>query len=362
MREHIIALVSQYLPGPFKASGSNIVCKCPFHKGGNETSPSFGINLEKGVFNCFSCHESGDIRRLLRLMGASRETIDAELKSIQPELDRARELHGKVQENFFREKDPFKTEYTLPEVILGVYDWMPTKLAEKGFDPALLQDMEIGFDRMNNRIMYPIRDMYGNLAGFSGGATLPEQFPKYKVYQGGSKKGSLWSPADFGSWFDEQHPGYRFENHHFLWNFNRVFPRAISMSEGADTVFIVEGFKACLWMIQAGFKNTVALMGSAISDRQQRMLHRLGGDIVLCLDNDDAGRKATERIGNLLWEPMFGRVFVMPYPEQHRFEKTQPDDYPFSVLHQLMQSAVPFVPKPSPRGQTKYSSEPKQWE
>jgi len=361
MREHIIALVSQYLPGPFKASGSNIVCKCPFHKGGQEHSASFGINLEKGVFNCFSCHESGDLRRLLKLMGASRQTIDAELAAIQPELDHARELHGKVKENFFRERDPFKAEYPLPEALLGVYDWMPTQLVSKGFDPLLLQDMDIGFDRAGSRIMYPIRDMYGTLVGYSGGATLPEQVPKYKVYQGGSKKGSLWSPSDYGAWFDEQHPGYRFENHNFLWNFNRVFPRAISMSEGADTVFIVEGFKACLWMIQAGFLNTIALMGSAISEKQQRMLHRLGGDIVLCLDNDDAGRKATERIGSLLWGPMYGRVFVMPYPEEHKFERTQPDDYAAPVLHQLMQSAVHFAVTPSPRGQT-YSSEQTKWE
>lgn len=340
MRDHIIALVGRYMPGPFKPSGSNIVCKCPFHKGGQERSPSFGINVQKGVFNCFTCHEAGDLRRLLKLLGAPRATIDAELSVIAPELEHQKELHKAQLQHFFTSNDPFKAEYVLPEVILGVFEWMPTSLAEKGFSPQLMQDMEVGFDKENNRITYPLRDMYGNLAGFSGGATLQGQWPKYKVYQGGTKRNGKWETGDFGEWFDQQHPGYRCENHDFLWNWDRVYPRAL-MSDVDDTVYIVEGFKACLWMIQAGFKNTVASMGSYLSERQQRMIHRLGGTIVLCFDNDDAGRRATQQVGRLLWRPMYGRIKTLQYPANHF--KTQPDDYPVEQLHQMVMSAAQFT-------------------
>lgn len=342
MRDQILALMGRYLPGPFKVSGDNIVCKCPFHKGGQETSPSFGVNFVKGgIFNCFSCHENGDLRRLLRLLGAPRTTIDVELAVIGPELERQREIHKSQLKNFFADQDPFKAEYVLPEVILGVFEWMPISLVQKGFDPALLQDMEIGYDKNNNRITYPLRDVYGNLAGISGGATLEGQFPKYKVYQGGHKRGSLWVDGDFGKWFDEQHPGYRCENHDFLWNFHRVFPRLVEMSDQDATVYVVEGFKACLWMVQAGFKNTVAAMGSYLSERQQRLIHRLGGNVVLCFDNDDAGRRATQQVGRLLWKPMYGRVKVLPYPANHN--KTQPDDYPIEQLQQMVLSAPQYV-------------------
>lgn len=341
MREHILALLGKYMDGPFKHSGPNIVCRCPFHKGGKEQSPSFGVNVEKGVFNCFSCHEAGDLRRLLKLLNVSRATIDAEISVIAPELDRQKEIHQAKLTNFFAEEDPFKAPYVLPEVLLGVYEWMPLKLTEKGFDPAILKDMEIGFDKVNNRITYPIRDMYGSLAGISGGAISETQIPKYKIYQGGHLEGTRWVPGDFGKWFDEQHPGFRFENHHFLWNYDRVFPRVIEMSDADDTIYVVEGFKACLWMIQAGFRNTVAVMGSYLSERQQRMLHRFGGTVVLCFDNDEAGRKATQQVGRLLWKPLYGRVKTLPYPIHHN--KTQPDDYPIPELVTMVQSAAQYV-------------------
>lgn len=339
MKDAIVALVSRYLPGPFKSSGPNVVCPCPFHKGGQESHPSFGINTETGDFNCFACHESGSLKRLLKLLGAPRDRIDTELSSITPELERVHALKQLKSRNFNYGKDPFKAEVILPEALIGVYDWMPVSLAQRGFDPSLMQDMEIGFDKNNSRITYPLRDVYGNLAGISGGATRKDQFPKYKVYQGGRQVGSMWQPGDFGKWFDEQYPGFHCENHRFLWNYDRVFPK-VSMSGARDTVYVVEGFKACLWMIQSGFRNTVAAMGSYLSEYQQRLIHRLGGDVVLCFDNDEAGRRASQKVGSLLWRPLYGRVKVLRYPTQDN--NTQPDDYPSETLIQMVNSAVPF--------------------
>lgn len=345
MREVVLSLVQRYLPNSLRPTGAtgNFLTKCPFHKGGQETTPSFSVNVDKGVFQCFTCKESGDIRRLLRLLGLSREKIDSEVKIIQPQLEANREMLKFESENFFSNRDPFKADAVLPEAQLGVYEWLPTQLAEAGFDPRLLQDMEVGYDRRNNRITYPIRDFYGSLAGFAGGATMG-QYPKYKVYQGGYRDvRGIWVPGDFGPEFDQEHPGYKCENHDFLWNYNRVYPRvAFAMSEAESTIFVVEGYKACLWMIQCGYVNTVALMGSSISQRQQRMLHRLGGPVVLCLDNDNAGRKGTNRIGELLYRPLYGRVLVMPYPEQDLSEDTQPDDYTQEGIFDMVSHAVDF--------------------
>lgn len=343
MRDQILALLTKYLPGPFRASGgSNILTKCPWHKDGNEGTPSFSVNLEKAIYHCFTCHEAGDIRRLLKLLGVSRSTVDSELVIIQPLLDKNRELLKVEKLNFFSETDPFKADYILPEVILGVFDWMPLKLVEDSFNPLLLQDMEIGYDRTNSRITFPLRDLYGNLAGFSAGTTIQDHWPKYKVYQG--KRQGLngqWYPGDYGDWFDVQFPGYTCENHDFLWNYDRVYPRILSIADSNSVVYVVEGFKACLWLIQNGYPNTVALMGSYISERQQQMLHRLGCNLVLCLDNDEAGHKGTARIGGLLWKPMYGKIKVMPYPEGDT--KTQPDDYEPELLHKMIESSITFL-------------------
>lgn len=344
MREHVLALANRHLKGPFKpAGGANMLTRCPFHKGGEERKPSFSINLEKGLFHCFTCQVAGDIRYMLRLLGLPRTMIDSEVKIIQPILDRNKERLQLDKLNTFKNRDPFEADYTLPEAILGIYEWCPTQLVEKGFDPAILQDMEVGFDRRNERITYPLRDLYGNLAGFAGGATLEDQWPKYKVYQGGRKgvNGS-WVVGDYGDWFDKDHPAYVCQNHDFLWNYQRVYPRTISAKTEEDsTVYIVEGYKACMWMIQHGYRNTVALMGSYISERQQQMLHRLGGPFVICLDNDKPGKYATYNVGRLLWKPSYGKLKVMWYPSED--DGTQPDDYNGEELKLMIERAQPFL-------------------
>jgi DNA primase len=348
MREHVLALLRRHLPAALRPSGqSNILTKCPFHKGGEERKPSFSVNVDLGVFHCFTCHRTGTMRTLLKLLELPRQQIEAELSIIQPAIQRQAELYKLEKANQFVHADPFMVEYKLPESLLGVYDWCPSLLVESGFDPSILKSMDVGFDRVNQRVTYPIRDMYGNLGGFSGGVTpgttrYREQ--KYRVYEGRRRgfDGKMLQ-SDFGDWFDDKHPDYHFENHDFLWNYDEVFAASIAMSDPKTRVYVVEGFKACLWMLQCGYKNTMALMGSYVSDRQQQMLHRLGCTVVLCLDNDEAGRKATLNVGDLLWRPLYGRLLVMPYPQEDWTEETQPDDYEPWALQEMESLSKPFL-------------------
>lgn len=354
MREHVLSLLERYLPGSVRpGAGGNVQTKCPFHKGGQETKPSFSVNADLGVFNCFTCHVAGPIGYMLRLLGLPRELIDKELKVIQPELDANREKVEFEKKHFFVNRDPFKTNTVLPEALIGVYEWCPTQLLDAGFSIDLLRDYEIGFDRAQQRVTYPLRDMYGNLAGIAGGRTMSTQEPKYLVYQGGynHRETGRWVHGDFGPWFDEQFPGFKCENHDMLWNFDRVYPRVMSaVSDEDSTVIVVEGYKACLWMIQCGYPNTIALMGSYISETQQRMIHRLGGRVLLLLDNDEPGRRATKRVGKLLWRPLRGRLSVVPYPPedvqasiaQTSGGDSQPDDYEAHGIHQMVASSLPF--------------------
>lgn len=352
MRDQILRLFQKYLNRPMRPSGpENMLTYCPFHKGGQETTPSFSVNIEKGLFHCFTCHESGNIKHFLRSLGVAPALIDTETRVILPFLERNAEMHKLRRQHAFAQKDPFAAQTVLPESLLGIYNYVPSKLLEDGFDPSVLREMQVGYDPRGERIIYPLRDMYGKLAGFSGGATKDGQWPKYKVYQGSRRdQRGNHIQGDFGPMFDEQHPGYTCENHLYLWGFDQIYARLSAASDQSATVHVVEGFKACMWMKMAGFRDTTALMGSYISDNQQRMLHRLGVTVVLFLDNDKAGRKATMSIGDLLWRPMKGRVEIVRYPEadivasmQSDDGNTQPDDYELDAVRTLVSSRVPFT-------------------
>lgn len=352
----VLELVQKYLPGPFKKSGdNNVLTRCPFHKDGQEKRPSFSINLAKGVYMCFTggCPAgAGSLKKLLELLNLPSSKIQEHMANIQPFLEQSQRSHALEKVKAFKNRDPFKAEYPLTTAIQGAYDFCPTSLLDKGFDQNLLREMGVGYDIKHNRIMYPIHDMYGSLVGYSGGATaLTTEYTwqKYKVYTGRERaQNGKWTPGDYGEWFDDwfseeysiPSSEYRVRNHHYLWNFHRVWSRRCSNPESVPVIYLAEGFKACLWMIQSGFLNTIALMGSYVSERQQQMLQKTGCEIVLCLDNDHAGRTATVKVGKELFNPMYGKVTVMQYPGDDT--NTQPDDYESELLRTLVANKLKF--------------------
>jgi len=259
---------------------------------------------------------------LLKLLGLPRHIIDFELKDIRQELEANRRLVQWKKRTIWQQTDPFAAPTILPKTLLRPYEWMPTNLVSKGFDPAWLHWLDIGFDRANQRVMYPIRDVYGNLAGMSGGTVIAGVHPKYKVYQGIHKDPMTGKDvgSDYGPWFDETYPHYHFHNHHFLWNYDQVYPRLFFGKE-QQTLIIVEGFKACIWLLQHGYSNTVALMGSSMSDQQRNLLHRVETNIILFLDNDMPGKKATDSLAREihLFQP---GVLIAQYPTT---DDCQPD-------------------------------------
>jgi DNA primase len=323
MRQQIRSLVERLLGRGHFSGEENMSVRCPFHKGGEETRPSFSINVTNGVWHCFTGCGGGSLPKLLHLLGLSREKIDEELKDLREELEYNKQNLKWKKEANWKTKDPFLAAPILPETILRPYHFCPTKLVEAGFDQRWLEWMDVGFDRNNNRITYPIRDVYGNLAGISGGATVAGQYPKYKVYQGKHQdpvSGHL-VPSPYGQWFDEQYPEYWFKNHNYLWNYDNIYP-TLFFGKEVQTLIIVEGFKACLWLLQNGWNNTVALMGSSMSEQQSNLIHRLRSNVILFLDNDEAGWEGTKNIASRVQRFQPG-VHIAHYPYA---EECQPDD------------------------------------
>lgn len=341
MRSHVQDLVERYIGRGHYSGENNISLRCPFHKGGQESRPSFSVNVDSGAFQCFTCKVSGGLPKLLKLLQLPDSVVDAELRDIRKELEENRERRKWKKKAEWISRDPFLASMILPESLLRPYKLLPLKLQAEGFDTRWLEYMEIGYDRVNNRITYPIRDIYGNLAGLAGGASIAGQYPKYKVYQGGRKdpQTNHWIPSEYGEWFDESYPGYLFHNHDFLWNFDQVYPTLFFTKSEDQYIILVEGYKACLWVLQSGFSNVVALMGSSLSEKQCSLLNRISARIILFLDQDQAGRKGTIQIGKTLRKLGKSGILVAHYPY---VDDCQPDDLPGYEVTASITGAIPY--------------------
>ena len=286
LQEEVLALASQHLKKIRRVGNDNISAICPFHvkaDGSEERGPSFSMSLSKGVWHCFTCQMSGTFHTFLHDVGISRGTISTRYGEL---LDALRKNHGPIF-------DPMRPKVVeldpLPEAMLGLFEKCPVHMVDPDaaldldpddpvvFDENILQKYDIGFDEMHSRITFPIRDLAGGLIGISG-RTVNNSYPRYKVYDteyvdlGYAARG----PARKGT---------------VLWNAHRVYP-SVFFGSPDQFVLVVEGFRGCLWAIEAGVKNTVALLGSSLSKQQRWILERMGCRVYLMLDNDDAGRRA----------------------------------------------------------------------
>ncbi len=307
-RLDIVDIVSETVK--LRRSGRSYTGFCPFHP--NAKTPAFAVFPESGTWRCFGqCNEGGDIfkymmkregwdfaetlKRLAERAGVTLETFTPERKAAEDEYERLRELLEEAV-NFYQFqllKTPagqpaldFLTRRgvtleTIQTFGLGYspagYDSMVNHFNAKGYSTddllavGLVVPRESGgvYDKYRNRVMFPIRDAAGKMAGFGARILDPNDIPKF-----------LNSPQTV--LFDKSHLLYGL-------NFARKPIRA------QDQVVIVEGYLDAIILHQAGFDNTVSPMGTALNEDQFRLLKKFTRRIVLALDADAAGEKATLR-------------------------------------------------------------------
>lgn len=281
------AFYREHVPGLRTGSSSNLTGFCPIHgETPGKSKPSLSVNVETGLWYCFAGCGGGTARSFLEALGTKRSVIDREVAKLPKTA---------------RPKRAKSTEVTvLPEKLLGVFDYCPLALLRDGFSKEVLFRHDVGYDKELNRITFPIRAKDGQLVGIVGRRRNPE-FGKYKVYTSELLKYGFNVPS--------------FSKTDYLWREDKVLP---ALAPG-DDIFVVEGFKAALWFVQSGFEHVVALMGSHMSEKQERKLLSTGQRIFLCLDNDDAGKKASLKISHKL---RGARRLIVPLPDGIH----QPDD------------------------------------
>ena len=290
--------------------GSRFTGLCPFH---DERTPSFSVNAEEKLFYCFGCQAKGDaigfveqaegldfpeaVELLAERYGVRLEREDDDPRAEERRKRRAR-LHAlltraaRYYANYLwdsREAAPARSylagrgleEQVLRDFEVGyapkAWDRMIVGAAQGGFSqPELVaaglaqRGREGGlYDRFRGRIMFPLSDFRGQVLGFGARAMSASQQPKY-----------LNTSEN-----DVYHKGRQ------LFGINLA--RAAAAKSGR--IVVVEGYTDVLALHQAGIRESVAIMGTALTQEQLALLGRAAPLVVLALDADRSGQEAMLR-------------------------------------------------------------------
>ena len=303
---------------PLVARGKNFFGVCPFH---DDSNPSMCVSREKQIYTCFSCHATGnvftflmnyehiDFKETLRYLG-ERVGVNVSGIHIKPKSNKFDKLYdaykfsskyfqnnlsssfGKVAKTYLANRginDDIIKEFEIG-LSLDSRDDLTNLLVKKEYDLATLNRIGLSSDNhdiYNDRIMFPLYDVSGKIVGFSG-----------RIYKdNGQNKYLNTKETDI------------FKKGEMLYHYHI----AKEECRNKKCVIVMEGFMDVIRASTIGIKNTVALMGTALTKEQINLLKRLSNNIILCLDGDNPGVKAALSIGEeLLGQGIEVKVVMLP--------------------------------------------------
>ncbi len=318
-RADIVELIGAHVR--LRRTGRNYTGLCPFH---SEKTPSFSVNPERGFFHCFGCGAGGTVfdfvmrtdgvtfpeavRLLARRYGVTLpERVDegpgaGERDAMLQAAQVASEFFAHVlwkTPNGAPAREYLKRRAIGAEIaqecLLG-FAPMQTAALAKALERRNLLDagIRIGLvkqsggvhDMFRGRLMFPIRDGQGRALAF-GGRVLDDRLPKYI----NSTESPLYSKA---------------RNLYGIYEARRAIARN-------DRAIVVEGYIDAIALWQAGFRETVASLGTAVTVDQLRLLGRHTRNVLACFDGDSAGQKASIRALPVFLEAgLLGRGIFLP--------------------------------------------------
>lgn len=337
-RSDIYSVVSRYISLTFK-NGRYWAC-CPFH---GEKTASFTVAPDKGFFYCFGCHAGGNVFKFISMMEnisyfdavklqadrvgvaiPSRKKTAAELNQEREEKilfeinDAARDFYhnfltktaeGEAGRKYLSVRGIASNAIESFGLGFSPDGWhrLTNEFLKRGFSPeqlmaaGLISKPRNGnrfFDRMRNRIIIPIIDVFGRVVGFGGrilDSNTENGSPKYlntpetKIFN----KGKL------------------------LFGLNKAIPSI----RAKNSVVVVEGYMDAISLSSVGVENVVATLGTAFTEEHAKLLSRYSRKIIFCYDSDEAGQRATIRALPIV-EKTGAEVFVITVPDGK-----DPDDF-----------------------------------
>ncbi|MCE7700168.1 MAG: DNA primase [Methanobacterium paludis] len=331
----IVEVIGEYVQ--LKKQGRSYTGLCPFH---SEHTPSFSVSPDKQLYHCFGCGAGGNVFTfIMEIEGmsfpeaaqflADKAGIDL---GISPAGTNIRTPHDENRKQLLDGMELLTKFY---HYLLGAakFGEPGTKyLQERNFDSEMIKQFRIGyainswnavtnlllkrkfnleqmekagmvakrgfdnqyFDRFRNRIIFPIFNMRGQTVAF-GGRTIDDQKPKY-----------LNSPES---------PVFHKGNILYGYHLARQSIRKLNQ------VVLLEGYVDVVRAHQSGITNSVASMGTSLTEKQASALLRMADTVIVCYDSDSAGVEASFRAASMLQgDGKIVKIAKMP-------EGLDPDDY-----------------------------------
>jgi DNA primase len=298
-----------------RAGANRYTGLCPFHE---ERTPSFGIDPVEKLYHCFGCQASGDIFKFVMEteglgfrdaveMLAGRAGVTLEVEDEDPRDAERRQRRERLLELLERTAAYYVRYLWESAEAAAAREY----LASRGLEEAILREFRVGYspsawdrvlvrsrearfgdsellatglaqrssrsgqlyDRFRGRVMFPLADQRGRVLGFGARGLRENQRPKYL----NTSEGEVY------------HKGRQL--------FGADVARVHATREGS--VIVVEGYTDVLALHQAGVRNAVAIMGTALTEDQLGELGRLASTVALALDADSAGQEAMVRAAGL---------------------------------------------------------------
>jgi DNA primase len=298
------AILGRYGVNWLRKNDDELRGRCPIHQG--EGQSTFHVNLSKNAFQCFSCKAHGNVLDFVAAMEKCsvreaalklQEWFAITSEPTAPTKTKLADSGGGAREQETVGNKPLNFQ-------LKSVDSSHPYLAERGISKETAESFGVGFysgkGSMTGRVVIPIHNEHGELVAYAG-RSIDGSEPRYKV------------PAGF-------HKSLELFNLH----------RAIGETNPERHVVVVEGFFDCLMVSASGFP-CVALMGSSLSEHQERLLLGQFKKLTLLLDGDAAGREAAAEIAPRLIRKLHVRIVDVP-------EGKQPDQLSSEELTALLEN------------------------
>ncbi len=303
----LVSLINEYIK--LERRGKNMVGLCPFH---NENTPSFSVSPDKQLYHCFGCGASGNVFSLIMQMEnltfpeaphylASKAGVtipekkaQTGVENIKDKIYRLNELAARYYTYLMHNSESGKKAYNYllkrgikqetielfnlgyaPAGWTGFYDFALKKGASQDLmvkSGLVSPGREKGYyDRFRDRVIFPIFNISGKIAGF-GGRTMSE----------GDKSGPKYLNSPETPVFDKG---------------NMLYGLNLAREEirRQKKAIVTEGYTDVITAYQAGIKNCVASLGTALTAEQGTLLRNQADTVVTAYDSDTAGQAATWR-------------------------------------------------------------------
>lgn len=329
----IVDVISKYVT--LNKKGNTWWGNCPFHY---EKTPSFAVNGYEQYYHCFGCGVGGDVIKFVQKIescdfydaikilakNANMEmpvfTTDENVAKLKKEKDRLYEVLRDTANYYYQNLKTPKAQNALKYIEKRKLNMETVKafgigasvgwndvinfLSKKGYTPKEMKDAGVAeekdgrlIDPYANRLIFPLLNRAGNVIGFSGRLLEDANFAKYK------------NTAQTIV-FDKSRCIYGIQN-----------LKKIKQTEELKEVIIVEGQMDVISLYRNGVKNAIATLGTALTSSHAKELTHYVNKVVVCFDGDGAGKKATLRSLDILFNENL-EVYVASMPAG-----IDPDEY-----------------------------------